>query len=833
MRIGSEAIFRNMTLDLGRIVSRQMEIQKAVLTGRTVNAPSDAEGQVITILNDHNLLAHISQYRSNLESADSWMEASEDNMNDIKDLLTRARTLAEQMSTGTYSATEYNNSTAEVDNLIEQLITLGNSVVNGSYIFAGTRTDVPPLTSYLMPDDDPQYLQDGHGTTATVVEEPLGSNMWRLQLGTDTDPITLGRDNTLGDSVGLINFDNWTPPTISSLQYQTLDAVVALNQAAAQATVISSAAGEELRWTGIDGAGQQVYRTEAVFTPVGGDTVSIDGVALPAFADASELVNLINAQNDPGHIAWLDSGTGEVHVMGTGTGPFTVLHNGLAVDTATLGDVEAALNSGVQATGFLQIDGTAWPGTPAPDDASWDPPQTVTLGDQTWTWPEITSYYVAAGNPAPATASDYGDALAYWVNNNPAANAGAFTAEVVADPATDRAVVQLRGVEPGAMNNLTLTASSDSGVTTSGALFGGMDGTGGTTTGRIYAKGTSDVLDLETKLQIEVVDVQAEDVRVRVSWYDNDGAAQSREVVIPAEGEENAINVPGLGDISLYRERDGAAFQPGAVFEIVLGHYQGNEEDLGVSLSEANRMTYNWNCNDILGGPLSVALGGAEAAADTGNTGPNQLFMDGVYREGLARDYHFRVVSGGNIPADPVTVEVSWQGADGVSQYQEVTVTASGQGGRVELPGADGAYFYLENGNYVAGDGYDMSFPERAISALDVMNNWKKAMAEANADDTASMEKAQTMSQKALEALESTMQFLMDSMSELGVRRDRIIVRESVMDEQQIAAESDLEILEQVDLTSALLELNLQQTAYNACLKVSAALDDLSLVKLI
>jgi flagellar hook-associated protein 3 FlgL len=85
------------------------------------------------------VLSQINQYGTNINHSQSWLQATESALQSAQDLITRAKTLANQMSSETYNATDRANAAQEVQNITEQLVQIGNTQVNGRYIFSGDK----------------------------------------------------------------------------------------------------------------------------------------------------------------------------------------------------------------------------------------------------------------------------------------------------------------------------------------------------------------------------------------------------------------------------------------------------------------------------------------------------------------------------------------------------------------------------------------------------------------------------------------------------------------------------------------------------------------------
>lgn len=820
MRVSEESLMRTLLADITRLQYTQFRTEKEISTGHRVNSPSDDPEVSRTVMSSQLTLLEIEQYGVNLEAADNWMVASESAMQSMVDLLNRALVLAEQMSNGTIQDLEREGTAHEVDNIISQIISLANTTINANHIFGGTQTQIPPINSLLVADNPGLLTFDstsGHDTTAAYSEISPGD--WRMFLARDTagNPITINA-STLGAALGL-NFNpaNWT---ISGAG----DVATHNSNLGGPGALVSNRIGETLSFTG-DGAAQTLVTTGLVsFSGVSGATIAsvdLDTGAGPPFpltytasgsTDAelaASLAEAINSDTTPGsdYYAWVENGS-EVHIMATGgttvdmtlnTAPAT---GTMVVDqNLTAEDLAAMINQGVRAMGMVHLDDAA-----LPLDTD-----TITVGDQTVTWAEV----LAEASGTPATAADYAAALADWINHN--------TTDFEADFTSDGtgASVRVGALTAGAAGNAAL-ASSTVNVITSPGLMGGLDGSGAPSDGAVYGQGES-TLRLATTVQATVMEVDGDQVQLMLRWYDDEGELNSQVVTLAADGSDNAVVVPGLGGLEIFV--GGGDLHAGAVFELDLTHYQGNDEDLHINFSQNIRMDYNWTARQLLGDALTVNLLRRTAQAAAGNTGTGEVSLAGAYRGLNSRQITLDVVDPGTVPGDDVILRASWVGDDGTEHVEMVTVTANGLHAAVELPDCDGVTIYLDTGSFDQGDSFTVDIEKEPLHLLDTLNQWSYLLA--NGD----MEEAQTESQKALDAMRLALQSMLDHVATAGIRQERILVRETVMEEQDLYHSGQLEELRDVDLTEAMMVLQKNQTAYNASLKVASVLANMSLLQ--
>lgn len=161
MRVNQETFYRQTVFDLLRMREGQYVMNAQVSSGKRINAPSDdAVGSIISQYSTRGM-EELAQYKINLGYVSDWLKQSTSTMEHMSDLVGQARTLAEQMATGTYTGLQRQASANQVRDFIAQFIQLGNAQANGRYIFGGTRTDTPPAVG-VPTAENPAVILGSH-----------------------------------------------------------------------------------------------------------------------------------------------------------------------------------------------------------------------------------------------------------------------------------------------------------------------------------------------------------------------------------------------------------------------------------------------------------------------------------------------------------------------------------------------------------------------------------------------------------------------------------------------------------------------------------------------
>jgi flagellar hook-associated protein 3 FlgL len=143
MRITNGLIQQRVLRDIQAGMANLAQAQAQVASGKRFDRMSEdplAGNQVITA--DRGLRA-VDQYRRNSSAARARVDAEESVLNQLTDLITRAKELAMQEGSSTSTNLTRAATADEVTQLIDQAIQLGNTQVGSEYLFAGHQVGVP------------------------------------------------------------------------------------------------------------------------------------------------------------------------------------------------------------------------------------------------------------------------------------------------------------------------------------------------------------------------------------------------------------------------------------------------------------------------------------------------------------------------------------------------------------------------------------------------------------------------------------------------------------------------------------------------------------------
>lgn len=165
MRLGTLFFTDRMTSDMLRTQSRMSEVQLQIASGRRVLTPSQDPTGAKMMIDTEKFLATTAQYQENIKQVRSRLELEETSLRETGDILQRVRELSLKGGTTTYTAADRNMIADEVEELLHQLVDLGNvRDSNGEYLFSGFKRQDKPVrdaSTYPATAGGGNFVYDG------------------------------------------------------------------------------------------------------------------------------------------------------------------------------------------------------------------------------------------------------------------------------------------------------------------------------------------------------------------------------------------------------------------------------------------------------------------------------------------------------------------------------------------------------------------------------------------------------------------------------------------------------------------------------------------------
>ncbi|MBI4280109.1 MAG: flagellar hook-associated protein FlgL [Armatimonadetes bacterium] len=145
MRVTLGGLSLNFLNNLNANLQRLSDLQDILATGKRMRTPSDDPTSLPSVLLLKDALTASTQYARNLDDTQTLLRAGEKALAGAGQLTQSIRTRAVEAANDTLSSNDLAAIRTQVDEMLNELVTLGNSAVAGRYLFAGTHTNEVPF----------------------------------------------------------------------------------------------------------------------------------------------------------------------------------------------------------------------------------------------------------------------------------------------------------------------------------------------------------------------------------------------------------------------------------------------------------------------------------------------------------------------------------------------------------------------------------------------------------------------------------------------------------------------------------------------------------------
>nr|WP_029898429.1 flagellar hook-associated protein FlgL [Desulfohalovibrio reitneri] len=155
MRVTQQQLFTNFINNMNRSLTDLMESNMQASSQKRINRPSDDPVGTARVLDLRSSLQGIKNFQKNIDTAKGWLGLADETLIQTSTIITRAKELAEQASTGTLTKENREEISYEVRQIFEQVVGLANTSYDDRSIFAGHKVDQPAYRErlWLMAND--------------------------------------------------------------------------------------------------------------------------------------------------------------------------------------------------------------------------------------------------------------------------------------------------------------------------------------------------------------------------------------------------------------------------------------------------------------------------------------------------------------------------------------------------------------------------------------------------------------------------------------------------------------------------------------------------------
>jgi flagellin-like hook-associated protein FlgL len=269
MRITNTTLFNTTLANIQQYNTRLLQTYEEAASGRRLHRPSDDPTGTRRVLDLRGRLSVLEQFKGQRVVTTSLLEGTDTALQSVETLLLSAKGLALRGANDTLGPEQRAILANEVGGLLHQAIALGNSDVNGRYLFAGQANDQPPFSEQV--------------TVASTV-----------------------RTATPSGTLTPLGVDDLTINGVSIRATQAADDPLSTVDAAASARAVAAAINAATPSTGVQATVGSTTRALTVlnFGDLAGNAFTVNGVPVTGtITDAASLVAAVNAAQIPGVFA--------------------------------------------------------------------------------------------------------------------------------------------------------------------------------------------------------------------------------------------------------------------------------------------------------------------------------------------------------------------------------------------------------------------------------------------------------------------------------------------------------------------------------------------------
>jgi len=145
MRVSFLSFPEHLSQNLGRLGTEQLRLQLRATSGQRVAAPDDDPAAVRRFLDLQAEYQISAQYLTTTQKLDGVVQSGFRVMTDLKKVADRANELAKSLNSLSSAPSNLQVIATEINQLIEQTLSLGNTRENGVYLFGGSENTRPPF----------------------------------------------------------------------------------------------------------------------------------------------------------------------------------------------------------------------------------------------------------------------------------------------------------------------------------------------------------------------------------------------------------------------------------------------------------------------------------------------------------------------------------------------------------------------------------------------------------------------------------------------------------------------------------------------------------------
>ena len=141
MRITENLLSSRTLNDIQDVLRKYSDLNSQLTSGKKVRSPSDNAAVATRISNLDSRLREIERYKTNVETAQNYVNMYDTALQEVSSIYLRIRELAERGKNITLSENDRVAISEELDKINTQLVSIANTEISGNYVFGGAKNN--------------------------------------------------------------------------------------------------------------------------------------------------------------------------------------------------------------------------------------------------------------------------------------------------------------------------------------------------------------------------------------------------------------------------------------------------------------------------------------------------------------------------------------------------------------------------------------------------------------------------------------------------------------------------------------------------------------------
>ncbi len=146
MRITNQMMVSSLIENIHANLRALDRTNQQAATDKRFSQPSEDPVGTARSMSLRHSIAENEKYINNVDEGDSWMSATDLALDQVTNVMQIARQIAVSGANGTNTPTEFDAYAKKLDQIIRNVVQLGNTMHDGRYLFGGYKTTTEPFT---------------------------------------------------------------------------------------------------------------------------------------------------------------------------------------------------------------------------------------------------------------------------------------------------------------------------------------------------------------------------------------------------------------------------------------------------------------------------------------------------------------------------------------------------------------------------------------------------------------------------------------------------------------------------------------------------------------